>query len=50
MDLVLIRLVDIGFIEMLPDPYCRYIETACGFGFNQIGGHRFHRDVTRSLL
>ena len=49
MDLVLIRLVDIGFNTMFSDPHCRYVQPSGGFvlirlvdiGFNQIGRHWF---------
>ena len=50
MNLVLIRLVDMGFSGLFSDPHCRYLGPTCGFGFNQIGGHGFQWDVLRSSL
>ena len=38
-DLVLIRLVDIGYSGMFSDPHCMYTRLISGFDFNQIGGH-----------
>ena len=39
-DLVLIRLVDMGFSEMFSYPHCK--GPTCGSGLNQTGGHGFH--------
>ena len=40
-DLVLIRLVDMDFIEMVTDPHCGYTGPTGGSYVNQIGGHGF---------
>ena len=40
-DLVLIRLVDMGFRGMFSDPYCRCTGPTYVSGFNQTGGHGF---------
>ena len=50
MDLVLIRLVDMGFNVMFSDPHCRYTGSTGGSGYNLIGGHGFQCDVLRSSL
>ena len=49
-DLVSIRLVDMGFNRMFSDPHCCYTGPTGGFGLNQIGGHGFQQDVLRSSL
>ena len=49
-DLVLIRLVDMGFNGMFSYPHCRYTLDIGGSGFKQIGGHGFQWDVLRSFL
>ena len=38
-DLVLIRLLDMGFNGMLSDPHSRFTHPTCGSGFNQIVGY-----------
>ena len=40
-NLVLIRLVDMGFNGMFSDSYCRYTGPTGKSGFNQVGGHGF---------
>ena len=50
MDLVLIKLVDMGFNRMFSDPHCRYTEPIGGSGVNKIGRHGFQLDVLRSSL
>ena len=49
-DLVLIRLVDMGFNGMFSDSCCGYTEPTCGSIFNLVGGHGFQWDVLRFLL
>ena len=44
-DLVLIRLVDMGFNWMFSYPHCRFTRHTGGSGFNQIGGHGFQLGV-----
>ena len=41
MELVLIRLVDMGSNWRFSDPRCRYTGPTGGAGFNQIRGHEF---------
>ena len=50
MDLVVIKLVDIGFNRMFSDPHCRYTGPISGSDVNTIGRHGFQMDVLRSSL
>ena len=49
-NLVLIRLMDMGFNEMFSYPHCRYTGPTGKSGFNQVGGHGFQWDVLISSL
>ena len=46
----LIRLVDMDFNRMFPEPHCRHSEPLGGPVFKQIGGHGFQWDVLISSL
>ena len=49
-DLVLIRLMDMGFNGMFSNPHCRYTRPTYGYSFNQIGGHEVQWDILKSSL
>ena len=49
-DLVLIRVIEMSFNVMLPDPHCKYTRPTGGSDFNQSDRHEFQCDVTRSSL
>ena len=40
-DLILIKLMDMGYNEIFSDPHCSYILPTGGSGVNHIGGHAF---------
>ena len=50
MYLILIRLVDTSFIEVLSDPYCMYLWPTHVSCFNQISGQEFQLGIVRYLL
>ena len=41
--IVLIRLVDMRFSRVFPDPHCRYLRATGRSGFNQIRGHEIQQ-------
>ena len=49
-DLILIRLMDIGFSWMLSDAHCMYTGPISESDFNEIDGHEFQLDVLRPSL
>ena len=50
MDMILLKILDMGFNEMFLDHHFKYTGPTCGSSSNKTVGHGFQRDVLRSSL